>query len=145
MIHLPDFKDSREAIRFGQHITRDQFIFLAGARAGLKREFDEIRHYEASLDSTDRCLAVAFKLQFIRECMEAAPDNVLASLIGTGIVRNGPDPEVREGANFTAGGSERADASESREAGCSFLVKNESPIHSTSQPLNASTSLEAAR
>lgn len=96
LVELPDFKNTEEALRFGQFITRDQFIFLAGARAALKREFR--RETDLPMDELDagRQILIATKLQLIRECLEVAPDKVLASLIDSGISIDGPDPEVPE-------------------------------------------------
>src|ERR1700680_268894 len=73
-IYLPDFKSTEEAVRFGQHITRDQYIFLSGALAALNREFNE-----GGLRA-ETGFKVALRTQLISEALEVAPDLVLASL-----------------------------------------------------------------
>jgi hypothetical protein len=75
---LPSFASTEDAVRFGVTITRDEYLFLLGARAALQGEFDEIR----SVAGTQQLQAdLALKMQLIRECLEAAPDLVLCSLL----------------------------------------------------------------
>jgi hypothetical protein len=92
---LPNFRNTEEAVRFGQFISRDQFIFLAGARAALQREFYEINSSsQLRAPSSQLLVVLATKMQLIRECLEAAPHGLLVSLLDTGILLKATDPEV---------------------------------------------------
>lgn len=73
MIDLPDFRSTEEAVQFGRFITRDQYVFLKGARTALCREYGN----EPDLQKK---LFIAVKIQLIRECLDMASDLVLASL-----------------------------------------------------------------
>ena len=75
---LPNFASTEEAVRFGLTITRDQYIFLLGALAALREEFDEVRDVAGT---TQLQADLATKMQLLRECLEVAPDHVLAALI----------------------------------------------------------------
>jgi hypothetical protein len=63
---LPHFTCTEDAVRFGQSMTRDQFILLTGARAALKNRF------YAETDQQRR-LFIAIDIQLYREALEAAP------------------------------------------------------------------------
>jgi hypothetical protein len=86
-LSLPEFSCTEDAVAFGQHITRDQFIFLSGARAALQREFSQLDYDilnlpEESMADIQLRADLACKLQLIREALDVAPDYVLASMIG---------------------------------------------------------------
>ena len=88
---LPDFRNTEHAIAFGQHMTRDQFVMLSGARDALQREFDRIK---ASYDGAHRgdpamqqiMADLATTIGKMREALEVAPNLILASTIGGDIV-----------------------------------------------------------
>ena len=73
--NLPDFKGTEEALRFGETMTRDQYILLSGAKAALHRQF-------ANEQDLQRKLFIAVQIQLYREALEVAPEIVLASTIG---------------------------------------------------------------
>lgn len=76
---LPNFASTEEAVRYGEHIKPDQYLFIAGARAALQREFSKTSPYEAG--GNEKRNELAYEIQLLGECLDAAPDLVLASLI----------------------------------------------------------------
>jgi hypothetical protein len=89
---LPAINCTEKAMACGRTLSRDEFIFLAGARAALQREFDlageRIGHLklQRAIKELDQLrFDLAYRMGLIREALEAAPDYVRASVIGLGI------------------------------------------------------------
>jgi hypothetical protein len=86
---LPEFESTEEAIRFGQFITRDQFIYLCGARAAMRQVFDELRTYHGESSANMQLRAdLACRMQLIREALDEVPPAVRASIVGLGLEGN---------------------------------------------------------
>lgn len=75
-LELPIFEHTEDGIAFGQHITRDQFILLEGAKQALSYILNDLTV------NGDQRIWLATTRQKIREALECAPNIVLASLIG---------------------------------------------------------------
>jgi hypothetical protein len=65
-LELPDLHSTEEAITFGRQMTREQFIFVSGARSGLLMAFHKV------VDQQEK-MFIALDLQLFREACEAAP------------------------------------------------------------------------
>lgn len=93
-LELPNFRDTDHAVRFGQFMTRDQFVLITGGRDALQREFDRMDLIYKERNQPDQVLLqilsdLATTIQKMRESLEAAPDLVLASMIGGDRCANG--------------------------------------------------------
>ena len=75
-LDLPEFHCTEDAEKFGASMSRDQYIFLAGARAALQAQISR-PHYS---ETCDDLVVLVTNLQLIREALEAAPHAVLCSL-----------------------------------------------------------------
>lgn len=65
-LELPDLHSTEEAEAFGRAMTREQYLFVSGARAGLMNAFHKVA-------TTQEKLFIAMDLQLFREALDAAP------------------------------------------------------------------------
>ena len=84
-LRLPDLRTSEEAEEFGRTLTRDQFIFLEGAKVALQREFERISKRDSYgfnfVAHEQERSDLAFRIQMINEAQAEAPLPTLVALL----------------------------------------------------------------